>query len=42
MTMTKIDIIDSSYTDLGIPKKDSARIVENLFEIIKEDLDATG
>jgi integration host factor subunit alpha len=39
MTMTKIDIIDSVYETLGLPKKDSIRIVESLFDIIKDDLD---
>ncbi len=38
MTLRKIDIIESVYSDLGIPKKDSISIVESLFEIIKDDL----
>jgi integration host factor subunit alpha len=38
MTMTKIDIIESAYEQLGIPKKDCARIVESLFDLIKDDL----
>ena len=38
MSLTKIDIIDSIYEKLGIPKKDCVRIVESVFEIIKEDL----
>jgi integration host factor subunit alpha len=38
MTMTKIDIIESVYEHLGIPKKDCVRIVETLFDLIKEDL----
>ena len=39
MSLTKIDIIDSIYEKLGIPKKESVSIVESIFEIIKEDLD---
>ena len=36
--MTKIEIIESVYEHLGIPKKDCIRIVESLFEIIKDEL----
>ena len=39
MSLRKIDIIDSIYEKLGITKKDSVRIVEGLFDIIKDDLD---
>ena len=39
MSLTKIDIIDAICEHLDIPKKDSIRIVESLFEIIKDDLD---
>jgi integration host factor subunit alpha len=39
MSLTKIDIIEAVYTHLGIPKQDCIRIVESLFEIIKDDLD---
>jgi len=39
MSLRKIDIIDSVYEKLGITKKDSVRIVESLFDIIKNDLD---
>lgn len=39
MSLTKIDVIDSVYEKLGIPKKDCIRIVESLFDIIKDDLD---
>jgi integration host factor subunit alpha len=38
MTMTKIDIIDSIYEHLEIPKKDCIHIVESLFDLIKDDL----
>jgi len=36
--MTKIDIIQSVYERLGVPKKDSARIVESVFELMKDSL----
>ncbi len=39
MSLTKVDIIDSIYEKIGIPKKDCVRIVESIFEIIKDDLD---
>ena len=38
MTMTKADIIASVYEQLGIPKKDCSRIVESLFDIMKDEL----
>ena len=38
MSLTKIDLIEAVYTQLGLPKKDCVRIVDNLFEIIKGDL----
>jgi integration host factor subunit alpha len=38
MSLTKIDIIDSVYENLGIPKKECVSIVESVFEIIKDDL----
>lgn len=36
--MTKIDIIQDVYEKLGIPKKDSAKIVESVFELMKDSL----
>jgi len=39
MSMTKIDIIESVYENLDIPKKDCSRIVESLFDIIKSELE---
>jgi len=36
--MTKIDIIQSVYERLGVPKKDSAQIVESVFELMKDSL----
>ncbi|MBU2578088.1 integration host factor subunit alpha [Patescibacteria group bacterium] len=39
MSLTKRDIIDSIYEQTDIPKKDCARIVESLFDIIKDELD---
>jgi integration host factor subunit alpha len=38
MSLTKIEIIDSIYEKLGIPKKECVRIVESVFEVIKDDL----
>jgi integration host factor subunit alpha len=38
MSLTKIDIIDSIYEQLTIPKKGCVNIVESLFEIIRDDL----
>jgi integration host factor subunit alpha len=39
MSLTKINIVEAVYTHIGIPKKDCVRIVESLFDIIKDDLD---
>jgi len=39
MSLTKVDIIESICEKIGIPKKDCIRIVESVFEIIKDDLD---
>ena len=36
--MTKIDIVQDVYDKLGFSKKDSARIVEAVFDIMKENL----
>ena len=36
--MMKIDIIQDVYEKLGFSKKDSARIVESVFEIMKDCL----
>ena len=36
--MTKIDIIQDVYEKLGFSKKDSANIVESVFEIMKDSL----
>ena len=39
MSLTKIDIIEAVYTHLGIPKKDCARIVGSVFDIIKSEFE---
>jgi integration host factor subunit alpha len=39
MSLTKIEIIESVYEHPGIPKKDCVRIIESVFEIIKDELD---
>ncbi|MBN1662175.1 MAG: integration host factor subunit alpha [Deltaproteobacteria bacterium] len=36
--MTKIDIIQEVYEKLGFSKKDAARIVESVFDLMKESL----
>ncbi|MDX9821290.1 MAG: integration host factor subunit alpha [Syntrophales bacterium] len=36
--MTKIDIIQDVYEQLGFSKKDSAKIVESVFDIMKDRL----
>jgi integration host factor subunit alpha len=38
MAMTKIDIVQNVTDKLGLSKRDSARIVESVFEIMKEQL----
>ena len=38
MSLRKIDIIESMYEELDLPKKDCIGLVESLFEIIKDDL----
>ena len=40
--MTKIDIIQDVYEKLSFSKKDSARIVESVFEIMKDCLAEWG
>ncbi len=37
--MTKADLVDSIYERVGFSKKESARIVELVFDIIKETLE---
>lgn len=36
--MTKVDIIESIYEKVGFSKKEVAKIVESVFDIIKETL----
>ncbi len=38
MAMTKNDIIEAAYDQIGVPKKACIHIVDSLFEIIKDDL----
>ena len=38
MAITKIDIIQNVTDKLGLSKRDSSRIVESVFEIMKEQL----
>ena len=37
MSLNKVDIVDSIYEKTSIQKKECARIVESLFEIIKSE-----
>ena len=37
--MTKADIIDAVCEESGFPKRESAKIVENMLDIIKETLE---
>ena len=37
--MTKVDIIESIYEKVGFSKKEVAKIVESVFDIIKESLE---
>jgi len=37
MSLTKVDITKSVRENIGIPKKDSVRVVESLFDIIKSE-----
>jgi len=36
--MTKIDIVDKIYEKVGLPKKELTRVVDSVFDIIKESL----
>jgi integration host factor subunit alpha len=36
--MTKIDIVDKIYEKVGFPKSEVAKIVETVFDLIKETL----
>jgi integration host factor subunit alpha len=38
MAMTKIDIVQNVSDKLGLSKRDSTRIVESVFEIVKKQL----
>jgi integration host factor subunit alpha len=40
MALTKHDIIEQVYNELGFPKKQSVEIVESLLEIIKATLES--
>ena len=39
MTLTKTDLIDSMYNQIGLSKTKSAQVVESLLEIIKKTLE---
>ncbi len=37
--MTKVDIVSSVYEKVGFPKKEAMRVVETIFDILKEALE---
>ena len=37
--MTKADMVELVYERIGVPKREAARIVETIFDIIKETLE---
>jgi integration host factor subunit alpha len=39
MTLTKLDIVDTIYNQLDVPKTRSTQVVESLIEIIKKTLE---
>jgi len=39
MTLTKADLIDSMYNQVGLPKTKSAQVVDSFLEIIKKTLE---
>ena len=39
MTLTKADLIDSMYNQVGLSKTTSTRVVESLLEIVKKTLE---
>ncbi|ABK43819.1 integration host factor, alpha subunit [Magnetococcus marinus MC-1] len=40
MTMTKADIVQTVYHRLGLSKKESADVVESVFELIRSQLES--
>ena len=38
--MTKADIVEKIYEKVGLPKKESAELVEKVFETLKETLES--
>jgi integration host factor subunit alpha len=39
MKLTKIEVVDMLYEQMGIPKNECAQLVESVFEIIKSELE---
>jgi integration host factor subunit alpha len=39
MTMTKADIVERIYEQVGLSKKDATEVVERIFEILKQRLE---
>ena len=42
MALTKKDIVEKVYTEVGFPRNQSVEIVESLLEIIKASLESGG
>lgn len=40
MSLTKANIVDSVYRDLGLSKSESAQVIESILEIIKRTLES--
>lgn len=39
MSMTKADMVELVYERIGVSKRESARIVETIFDVVKETLE---
>ena len=39
MALTKIEIVNSIYKEIGLPRPECVQITESIFEIIKEELE---
>ena len=40
--MTKADLIESIYEKVGLSKKESSQVVDNIFDLIRSRLEAVG
>jgi len=39
MALTKMEVVNMLYENIGIPKAECIRIVESLFDVIKDELE---